>query len=142
MAQTLANGETDIVNRLKTVPGIDVIEGEYTQDSWTPTVDANEMFVPYALIKFNGALPTLDNGIVGPEQDTLRSTFSIFVVSPDDRTTRVLRDQIRAKMLTDFQPTDSSSLRPTGGYSFVDSDLGYSRYVHNIGFSYVTNLAN
>lgn len=142
MALTITQSEDDIIEKLKTIPGVDVIQGEYVGDSWVPTVDSEGMFIPYLLVKFNGALATFDNGIVGPEQDTLRSTFSVFVVSPDDRTTRELRDQVRIVMLTNFEPTDSTSLRPTGGYSFIDPDLGYHRYVHNIGFSYVTNLGN
>jgi hypothetical protein len=141
MPLNLSAGENDIVDKLKTIPGIDVIEGEYTEDSYVPKVDSNKLFKPYVLVKFSGAFATSDNGIVGPDKDTLRNTFSVYVVTPDDRVTREIRDQVRIKMLTDFQPTDGNSLRPTGGYSFIDADLGYNRYVHNIGFSYTTNLS-
>lgn len=134
-------GEQDIVAKIKTIPGVDVFEGEYLPDSFVPVVDANKMFKPYLLIKFNAGFPTYDNGIVGPDKDTLRNTFSVYVVSPVDRVTRNIRDQVRQKMLTDFRPTDGSSLRPAGGYSFIDTDLGYHRYVHNIGFAYTTNLS-
>lgn len=134
-------GEDDVLAKLKTIPGVDVITGEYTPDSWKPTVDVNGMFKPYFTVKFNAGFPTYDNGIVGPDKDSLRNTFSVYVVSPDDNLTRKLRNQVRVKMLTNFEPTDGSSLRPTGGFSFVDSDLGYNRYVHNIGFAYQTNLS-
>lgn len=134
-------GEDDIVAKLKEIPGVDVISGEYTPDGYVPKLDANKMFKPYLTVKFNGGFPEYDNGIVGPEKDTQRSTFSVFVVSPDDRTTRDIRDQVRTKMLTNFRPTDASSLRPTGGYSFMDADLGYHRYVQNIGFAYTFNLS-
>jgi len=134
-------GELDIVNKIKSVPGVDVVQGEYTPDGWKPQVDQQGLFKPYATIKFNGGFPTLDNGIVGPDKDTYRNTLSIYVVSPDDQLTRKLRNQIRVALLTNFQPTDGSSLRTTGGFSFVDSDLGYNRYVHNIGFAYYTNLS-
>lgn len=135
------SGETDIVNKIKSVPGIDVMQGEYTPDGWKPVLDVNGLFKPYVTIKFNAGFPTLDNGICGPDKDTLRNTFSIYVVSPDDAISRNLRDQIRSALLTNFQPTDGSSLKTTGGFSFVDSDLGYNRYVHNIGFAYLTNLS-
>lgn len=134
-------GEDDIVAKIKTIPGVDVYEGEYLPDSFAPVVDANKMFKPYMLIKFNGGFPTYDNGICGPEKDTLRSSFAVYVVSPTDRVTRDLRNQVREKMLTNFEPTDGSSLRPTGGYSFIDTDLGYHRYVHAVQFSYTTNLS-
>jgi hypothetical protein len=141
MSLISTQGEDDIIAKIKTIQGVDVIEGEYTADSYTPVLDAQKMFKPYMLVKFNAGYPAYDNGIVGPELDTLRATFSVFVVSPDDRTTRNLRDQVRVKMLTNFQPTDSSSLQPTGGYSFVDSDLGYQRYCHVVQFRYFTNLS-
>lgn len=134
-------GEDDIVAKLRTIAGVDVMEGEYASDSFVPTVDANKMFVPYMLVKFFPAFPGYDDGICGPEKDTLRATFGVYVVSPDDNTTRSFVGQVREKMLTNFRPTDGSSLKPTGGYSFVDSDLGYNRYVSNIGFSYMTNLS-
>lgn len=134
-------GEDDVVARIKTIPGVDVFEGEYLPDSFTPVLDANKMFKPYLVIKFNAGFPTYDNGIVGPEKDSLRNTFSVYVVTPSDRVTRQIRNQVREKMLTNFVPRDGSSLRPQGGYSFVDTDLGYNRYVHNIGFAYQTNLS-
>lgn len=134
-------GEDDIVTRLKEIPGVDVMESDYTDDSYVPEVDANKMFKPYLLVKFNGGFQDYDNGICGPEKDTQRATFTVYVVSPDDRTTRDLRDQVRQKMLTDFRPTDGSSLRPGNSYSFVDPDLGYHRYVHAPSFSYKFNLS-
>lgn len=134
-------GEDDILAKLKTIPGVDVLEGEYAPDGFKPVTDANKMFKPYLLVKWNGAFPEYDNGIVGPDKDTLRNTFSVYVVSPDDRTSRDIRNQVRVKMLTSFTPTDGSSLRTTGGFSFIDADLGYERYAHNIGFAYQTNLS-
>lgn len=133
--------EDDIMAKLKEIPGVDVIAGEYTPDGYVPKVDVNKMFKPYLLVKFNGGFPAYENGIVGPDKDTQRASFSVFVVTPDDRTTRDIRSQVREIMLTNFRPTDASSLVPTGGYSFMDADLGYHRYVQNIGFAYKFNLS-
>lgn len=141
MSLSSGPGELDIFNKIKEVPGIDVQEGEYTADSYSPVVDANKMFKPYALIKFNGAFPWNDSGIVGPQYDTLRASFSVYVVSPSDRVSRSIRDQIRVKLMTGFRPTDGSLLNNTSGLSFIDSDLGYNRYVHVVGFSYLFNLS-
>lgn len=134
-------GEDDIVARIKEIEGVDVHESDYTDDSYLPTVDANKLFKPYILVKFNGGFQAYDNGICGPEKDSQRATFTVYVVSPDDRVTRGLRDQVREKMLTNFRPTDGSSLRPGNSYSFVDPDLGYHRYVHATAFSYLFNLS-
>jgi len=134
-------GEDDIVAKLREIPGVDVIEGEYTPDSYTPVTDTNKMFRPYLTVKFNGAFPHYDGGILGPDKDVQRASFSVFITSPDDRVSRDIRNQVREKMLTNFRPTDGSSLRPAGAYSFADTDLGYNRYTHNIGFSYLFNLS-
>jgi len=134
-------GEIDIVNKLKEILGIDVMEGDYVDDGYIPVVDANKLFKPYMLVKFNGSFQQYDNGIAGPELDTQRATFTVYAVSPDDRTTRALRDQVRVKMLTNFRPTDGGSLRPGNAYSFVDPDLGFHRYVHALSFSYTFNLS-
>jgi len=134
-------GEIDIFERISTITGLKVMEGEYASDSYIPKLDANKMFQPYALIKYNPAFPAYDDGIVGPDKDTLRATFSVYVVSPDDRVTREFSHNVREVLLTDFKPTDGSSLKPGGGYSFVDSDLGYNRYVQTGSFAYTTNLS-
>lgn len=134
-------GEIDIVNRIKEIEGVDVMEGDYVDDSYLPEVDDNKLFNPYILIKFNGGYQNYDNGIVGPEKDTQRATFTVYVVSPDDRVTRVFRDSVREKMLTNFRPTDGGPLRPGNSYSFVDPDLGYHRYVHALAFTYTFNLS-
>jgi hypothetical protein len=134
-------GEDDIITQLKTIAGVDVFNGEYTSDSYTPVVDANKLFKPYLTVKFNGAFPAHDNGITTPNLDMQRSTFSVYVVSPDDRVTRQIRNQVRIKMLTNFHPTDGSTLSPLSGLSFIDVDTGYQRYVHVIAFSFYFNLS-
>lgn len=133
-------GEDDIVDRIKEIDGVDVMESDYVDDSYIPVVDANKMFKPYILVKFNGGFQHYDHGIVGPEKDTQRATFTVYIVSPDDRTTRLIRDQVRVKLFTDFRPTDGGFLRPGNSYSFVDPDLGFHRYVHALAFSYMFNL--
>ncbi len=140
MSLSSAASEEDIVARIKEIPGVDVMEGEYASDSWKPVIDSNKLFKPYMLIKFNGSFQTFDNGVVSPAWDTLRASFSVYVVAPSDKIARSLRDQVRIKMLDGFLPTDGSTLRPTGGFSLIDPDLGYHRYVHNIGFAYTHNL--
>ena len=141
MALGTLQGETDITNLLKTIAGVDVMEGDYVDDGYMPVLDANKLFKPYILIKFNGGFQAYDNGIVGPDKDTQRATFTVYVVSPDDRTTRSIRDQVREKLFTDFRPTDGGFMRPGNSYSFVDPDQGYHRYVHALAFSYQFNLS-
>lgn len=133
-------GELDILARMREIEGIDVMPGVYTEDSFVPELDANKQFTPYALVAFGGFYPGFDNGIVGYHKDSHRATFSVYVVAPFDGVARTMRDQIREKLMVDFRPTDGSALRPNTGYSFVDSDLGYHRYVQVVGFTYVFNL--
>jgi hypothetical protein len=134
-------GEDDIVARLKQIPGVDVIQGEYTSDSYLPSVDTTTgLFKPYILLKIDAATQFFDNGIADPAWDTQKAGIQVFVVSPDDRVTRGIRDQVREKLLSGFRPTDGSYLRPRGGYSFIDPDLGFHRYVQVLGFTYTFNL--
>lgn len=141
MPLSMTPGQDDIVAKLKEIQGVDVMEGEYTDDSYVPVVDDNKLFRPYILTGFFPATMTVDNGIAQPEKDTQRATIEVFVVSPDDRLTRVLADQAREKLLISFRPTDSSFLRAKGGYKFVDPDLGYHRYVQVLSFTYTFNLS-
>lgn len=134
-------GEDDIIAKVKTIPGVDVMESDYVDDGYVPVLDANKMFKPYMLIKFNGGFPAYDNGICGPEKDTQRASITVYVVTPDARTTRLLKDQVREKLLTNFRPGDGSSLKAGNSYSFVDTDIGYHRYVHAVSFSYTFNLS-
>lgn len=142
MPLTTLTGEDDIITRIKTIDGVDVFNGEYAPDSYVPVVDSNKLFKPYILVKFNGGFPAHDDGIVGSKYDTQRATITIYVVSPDDRVTRQIRDQIRELLITnDWQPTDGSCLWPISALSFIDAGLGYHRYVHVISFSYYFNLS-
>jgi len=134
-------GEDSIVSRLKTIPGVDVIEGEYTEDSWKPDVDENELFKPYILVAFYPSRSGFDNGLAEPHKDTERATFDVFIVSPNDRLTRDIRDQVKDVLFEDFRPIDGSYIRPKGGYKFVDPDLGYHRYVQVLSLTYTFNLS-
>lgn len=137
MALSASPGEDDILARLAEIPGVDVMESDYVDDSYAPK---GEQFPPYILVKFNGAFQEYDNGIVGPDKDSLRTNFTVYVVSPEASVTRSIRDQVRVKLLTNFHPTDGSSLRPSTSYSFVDADLGFHRYVQALSFNYSFNL--
>lgn len=135
-------GEDDIITALRAIPGVDVIEDEYTEDSYVPKIDTDTgLFLPYITVKFDVATATFDNGIADPSWDTQRAGVQVFVVSPLASVTRNIRDQVRVALLKDFRPTDGSYLKSRGGYSFVDADLGYHRYVQVLGFSYTFNLS-
>lgn len=142
MPLSLTAGEDDILARLREIPGVDVIAGEYTSDSYRPKVDkATGLFQPYLTVKFHPPTAGTDPGIAQPHKDTMNASFNVFVVSPDDNLTRKLRDQVREKLLVEFRPTDGGFLRTRGGFSFVDPDLGYHRYVQSISFTYMFNLS-
>lgn len=142
MPLATVNGENDIIARIKEIAGIDVMESDYVDDSYVPDRDLNGMFVPYVLVKFNGGFDyPAENGICGPEKNTQLASVTVYVVSPDSQTTRIYRDKVREKMLTNFRPTDGGNLKPGSSYSFVDKDLGFHRYVQVLSFSYLFNLS-
>lgn len=141
MPLSQSQGENDIIQKLLEIEGIDIIPGEYVEDSYVPKTDTNGMFVPYITVGFDPPNSTFDNGIVSPAWDTQRAQFAVFVVSPSDTLTREYRDKVREKLLVDFRPTDGSYLKARGGYRFVDPDLGYHRYVQVLQFSYTFNLS-
>lgn len=141
MPVTQSVGEEDILTRLKEIPGVDVMDGDYVEDSYVPKLDANKLFKPYILVSFSPGNYGFDPGIADPSWDTQRAQFDVFVVSPSARLTRDLRDQVREKLLVSFRPTDASYIKSGGGYKFVDADLGYHRYVQVPQFTYTFNLA-
>lgn len=141
MPLTFTQGENDVLAKIRTIAGVDVLEGEYAPDSWIPQVDENNNFIPYITVKFNGSFAANDNGIVGPEKDTQRISISVFCIAPDSGVSRTIRDQVIAALLTDFAPTDGSSLRSAGSLSFMDTSLGHKRYISSVSFNYLSNLS-
>ena len=108
-------------------------------DSYKPERDANDLFRPYVLCKINTSYETGDNGICERSKDPLQGSFSFYVVSPDAWVTLDITDTIRTT-LRGRRFTDTSDLKVQGGYTFSDSDLGFIRYIHNIGFVFNYNL--
>ena len=140
MTQSIAPAMEDIFAELKTVlPHVDIMMGDYVMDSYVPTVDTNGLFKPYILCKVHTAYETADNGICEKSADPLQGNFSLFIVTPDGWVTQKLTDEVRVA-LRGKRFTDTDMLLVSGGYSFVDPDLGFHRYVQNIGFSFRYNL--
>lgn len=128
-----------ILAQLKTIQGIDVYEGQYITDGSIPKLDVNGLFPPYATTVFGASYEGTSRGIVKEKYNTLRTTVTVYVIAPTDRLTRQYVDKAREALLG-FIPTDGSPLKPYGGYDFVDADLGVTRYVHSLVFSYETNM--
>lgn len=128
--------------RLREIEGVDILEGEYSPDSYKPALDPDsKLFAPYVTVKFHPAINGTDPGIADPAWDTQRASFTTFIVSPRDNETRRLRDMVKEKLLKDFSPTDGSRIRIRGGFAFTDPDVGYHRYVQAIEYTYLFNLA-
>lgn len=140
MSQSISPILKAIFSALKTkFGGVSFMMGDYVMDSFVPTVDSNGLFKPYVLCKVHTSYETKDNGICGKEKDPLQGSFSFYVVSPDGWVTQELTDSIREE-LRGKRFASSDSLLVSGGYSFVDADLGYHRYVQNVGFTFRYNL--
>lgn len=128
--------------RLAEIKGVEWQRGTYLEDGYSPVVDGQGLFKPYALVQFGGTYEyTRDNGLAGPRWDTQRATFTIYIVSPFDEVSQEVKDKVKDK-LVGFRPADGSALTINTGYAFVDADLGYNRYVQVIGFNYLYNLSN
>ncbi len=135
-------GQDQIITQLKTIPGVDVYEGQYLTDGSMPD-DANSasgLFKPYITTIFGSSYEGEDRGIVSERLNPLRTTVTVYAISPGDNLTRQLLDRVRDKMLG-FVPIDGTELSAYGGYTFVDADLGVNRYVHAAVFEYTTNMS-
>lgn len=123
------------------LPKVKLMMGDYALDSFVPVTDAAGLFAPYILCKVHTSYETADNGLCGKAEDPLQGSFSLYVVSPDGWVTQELTDKIRAT-LRGVRLTGTDEFLASGGYSFVDADLGYHRYVQNIGFKFRYNLGS
>lgn len=140
MSQDITPKMREIFSLLKAnVPGVDIMMGDYVMDSYIPETDEDGLFTPYALCKIHTSYETGDNGICEKSDDPLRGSFSFYVVSPDGWVTSELTDDFRTA-LRGKRFTDTDALVASGGYSFTDTDMGYARYVQNIGFTFTYNL--
>lgn len=135
-------GEKEIIAKLKLdVPNVHIQRGAYLDDGFTPKADAGGLFQPYMLVQFGGSYEyARDNGLSGPRWDTQRATFTIYIVAPYDEVAQEVKDRVR-NSLVGYRPHDGSALTINTGYSFVDADLGFNRFVQVVGFSYLFNLS-
>ena len=140
MSQEITPKLEEIFTALRTaLPHVDIMMGDYVMDSWVPTVDSNGLFKPYILCKVHTAYETTDNGICEKSEDPLQGSFSLYIVSPDGWVTQQIADTVRVT-LRGRRFTDTDYLVASGGYSFGDADLGYTRYAQNVGFTFRYNL--
>lgn len=133
-------GQDDIMEQLRTIEGVEVYEGQYLTDGAVPKTNTQGLFEPYITTVFGASYMGADRGIVSERYNTMRTTVTVYVVSPSDRLTRQYLDIVRDKLLG-FIPEDGTQLQPYGGYDFVDADLGVNRYVHSAVFQYSTNMS-
>lgn len=139
MALDMLAGQDDIMDALRAIEGVDVYEGQYLTDGAVPSLDENGLFPPYITTIFGAVYQGSSRGIVSERLNTLRTTVTVYVVSPTDRLTREYIDKVRDALLG-LVPTDGTELQAFGGYDFVDADLGVNRYVHSSVYQYDTNM--
>jgi hypothetical protein len=140
MAIAQVDAREDIITQLETIPGVDVYRGQYLTDGAVPQMTEDGLFPPYITIVFGASYAGYSRGIVSERLNTLRTTVTVYVVSPSDSITLDFIDQVNDKMLG-FVPTDGTELKAYGGYDYVDADLGVNRYVHSLVFTYQTNMS-
>jgi hypothetical protein len=140
MAISQVAGQDDILAELRTIDGVSVYEGQYLTDGAVPEMNNTGYFKPYITTIFGTSYQGDSRGIVTERYNTLRTTVTVYVVSPVDRVTRQILDQVRDKLLG-FVPTDATQLAAYGGYTYIDADVGINRYVHAAVFTYSTNMS-
>lgn len=133
-------GQDSIIAELKTIPGVEVYNGQYLTDGAVPKQNENALFRPYITTIFGANYQGNSRGIVTERYNTLSTTVTVYVVAPDDRISRDILDQVAEKLLG-FIPVDGTQLKAYGGYNFVDADLGVNRYAHAAVYQYTTNLS-
>lgn len=135
-------GEKEIIEKLEQdVPNVYIQRGSYLDDGYAPKANDAGLFQPYMLVAFGGSYEyARDNSLAGPRWDTQRATFTVYMVAPYDEVAQEVKDRVRDS-LVGFRPHDGSALTINTGYSFVDADLGFNRYVQVVGFSYLFNLS-
>ena len=140
MSLSQVPGHDSIVTALKTIQGVTVYEGQYLTDGAVPDMDANGLFPPYITTVFGASYLGTSRGIVTERYNTMRTTCTVYVITPTDRLTREYIDKVRDKLIG-FAPTDGTPMHVFGGYEFVDSDLGVNRYIHSTVLQYESNVS-
>lgn len=103
--------EDEIVALLKTIPHVDVYEGQMSDEAFAALLaDANQI-KPFITISFGGLLDPRRkiNGIVGAKAKSYDTTFIVRCVANTDRISRQVRDRAKGKLLG-FVPTNCSEI--------------------------------
>lgn len=134
-------GQDSILDELRTIEGITVYEGQYLTDGAVPKITDKDqgLFEPYITTVFGASYKAHSRGIVSERYESLFTSVTVYVVSPDDSITRDILDQVRDK-ITGFVPVDGTALVENGGFIYVDADQGPNRYVHSIVYTYYSNM--
>lgn len=134
--------EDQIVARLKTIPHVDVYEGQMSDEDFTALlVNANQI-QPFITISFGGLIDPRRriNGIVGAKTHSQDTTFVIRCVGSTDRITRQVRDIAHAKVIG-FVPTNCSEIQTAlfGGTGQVSSLGNPTRFAAVQAYRYLVN---
>lgn len=139
MALSQLAAQDAIMDQLRAIGGIDVVEGQYLQDGTGAQIKEGGLFVPYMTVEFGTSYQSAERNIVTSRMDGLRTSVNVSVVAPSDRLSREFEADVR-NALVGYYPPDSTPLAVNGGYNFIDADLGPNRYVHSTLFSFTTNM--
>lgn len=134
--------EDEIVAELKTIPHVDVYEGQMSDEEFSALLtDANQIR-PFITISFGGLIDPRRriNGIVGAKTHSQDTTFVIRCVGSTDRTSRQVRDIAHGKIIG-FVPTNCSEIQTAlfGGTGQVSSLGNPTRYAAVQAYRYLVN---
>lgn len=134
--------EDQIVALLKTIPHVDVYEGQMSDEAFSALLTDSNQIQPFITVSFGGLLDPRRriNGIVGAKTHTQDTTFVIRCVGSTDRVSRQVRDIAHNKVIG-FVPTNCSEIQTAlfGGTGQVSSLGNPTRFASVQAYRYLVN---
>lgn len=132
----------EILARIKTIPHVDVYEGQVDDDASVPLIIGTNKIKPYISVNFGGTTqaPKRYKGVCGAKGDTQEADTVIqCVASTDDGARKLL--SIVDGLILGFQPTNCGELQPAlyGGTGKISSLGAPTRYAAVQVYSYFVN---
>ena len=134
--------EDEIVALLKTIPQVDVYEGQMSDEAFAALVADASQIKPFITISFGGLLDPRRriNGIVGAKTHSQDTTFVLRAVATTDRISRQVREAAHNKIIG-FVPTNCSEIATAlfGGTGQVSSLGNPTRFASVQAYRYLVN---
>ncbi len=134
--------EDEIVNLIKTIPHVDVHEGQMSDEKFAALLTDSNQIKPFVTVSFGGLIDPRRriNGIAGAKTKSYDTTFVVRCVGTTDRISRQVRDLVKDKVLG-FVPTNCGEIDMAlfGGTGEVSSLGNPTRYASVQAYRFILN---